>query len=126
MAVLLQAAESAAALDRGLSSSSAHQVLGVTPRPPLAGRSCWLFGPDSWLRLQLHRVLCHPWFEPFILVLILLTSIALALDMPHLDPAGTFTRALEVLDCCFAVLFLVEAALKVGACLTAAIAVQRC
>lgn len=124
VAVLLQAAELAAALDRGLSSSSAHQVLGVTPRTPLAGRSCWLFGPDNRLRLQLHRVLCHPWFEPFILVLILLSSIALALDMPHLDPAGTFKRALEVLDCIFAVLFLVEAALKVGACSTADVAVR--
>lgn len=86
----------------------------MTPRRPLSGRSCWLFGPDNWLRLQLHKVLCHPSFENTILVLIFASSIALALDMPDLDPLGQFKAALEVLDCVFALLFLVEAVLKVS------------
>jgi hypothetical protein len=118
--MLQAAAELAAALDRGLSSSSAHQPPGVAPRCQLSGRSCWLFGPDNWLRRQLHRVLRHPWFEHTVLILIMLSSIALALDMPHLDPAGAFKRALEVLDCVFAVLFLVEAVLKVRVCMCTA------
>jgi hypothetical protein len=61
-------------------------------------------------------VLCHPWFEHAILALIFASSIALALDMPHLDPTGPFKGALEVADCVFAVLFLVEAFLKVSGC----------
>lgn len=57
--------------------------------------------------------MCHPWFEHSILLLIFASSVALALDMPSLPPSGAFKRALEVLDCVFAVLFLLEAACKV-------------
>lgn len=64
--------------------------------------------------MQLHRLLCHPYFENTVLVLIFASSVALALDMPDLDPLGTFKRVLEAFDCVFALLFLLEAAVKVS------------
>jgi len=59
------------------------------------------------------KLLLHPYFEQAILVLIFASSVALALDMPDLDPTGPFKRTLEALDCVFAILFLIEAVIKV-------------
>lgn len=61
----------------------------------------------------MNKLLDSPYFEKVILVLIFASSIALALDMPSLDPTGSFKKALEALDCIFAVLFLIEAIIKV-------------
>lgn len=111
---LLQVVQVRSSMEGAASTSSMRQLPALATGLPLSGRSCWVFGPNNWLRLQLHRVLCHSWFENAILVLIFASSIALALDMPHLDPTGPFKGALEVADCVFAVLFLVEAVLKVS------------
>lgn len=105
-------------LSSGVSGSSLacceqEQPLGLTPRQPLSGRSCFLLGPDNRLRQLLHAVSVHPWFEGSILVLIGLSSVALALDMPSLDPQGTLKKVLEAWDCIFALLFLAEAVIKV-------------
>jgi hypothetical protein len=106
-----------------------HDTPSYDPLPqptgpqPLTGRVCWLLRPNNWLRLRLQQLLCHPWFEHSILMLIFVSSVAQALDMPSLPPSGALKRALEVLDCVFAVLFLLEAACKVrnqccGSCVT--------
>jgi hypothetical protein len=81
--------------------------------PQLQGRSLWLLGPDNALRRLLQALLLHPWFEHAVLLLIALSSVALALDMPGLDPDGPLKRALEVWDCVCAPLFLAEALIKV-------------
>jgi hypothetical protein len=56
------------------------------------------------MRLQMARLIGHPWFENFLLLLIFLSSITLALDTPGLDSASKLKHALEVRvvssDCC--------------------------
>lgn len=46
----------------------------------LKGKSLFIFSPDSWIRLQLCRMLVHPMTEPVILVLIFIQTILLAID----------------------------------------------
>ena len=64
--------------------------------PQLQGISLLLLGPNNWLRLQLARVVGHPWFEHFLLLLIFLSSITLALDTPGLDADSKLKHALGV------------------------------
>jgi len=61
------------------------------------------------------ELILNKWFEGSVMVLIALSSIALALDEPGLDPDGTLKRALKVLDLVFVVAFLLEAMAKVVA-----------
>lgn len=77
------------------------------------GHSLILFGPDSWLRQAAAAVISHRHFESVILTLIVLSSIALALDAPSLDDGSTLKQALNILDWIFVVAFLLEALLKV-------------
>jgi hypothetical protein len=85
-----------------------------TPRPDaLDGYSLCLFGPASRPRAAAARLTAHPRFEAAVLLFILLSSIALALDSPGLDPDGALHAALRAADVAFVVLFASEAALKV-------------
>ncbi len=47
---------------------------------PLKGKTLFIFPPDSWIRLQLCKMLVHPVTEPVILVLIFIQTILLAVD----------------------------------------------
>lgn len=53
---------------------------GPNAQSPLRGKSLFVFSPDSWIRLQLCRMLVHPVTEPVILVLIFIQTILLAVD----------------------------------------------
>eukprot|EP00879_Flechtneria_rotunda_P025426 GHRR01027021.1.p1 GENE.GHRR01027021.1~~GHRR01027021.1.p1 ORF type:complete len:328 (+),score=111.28 GHRR01027021.1:974-1957(+) len=80
---------------------------------PLAGCSCFLLSPENWLRKQLAWLISHRHFDNAVLVLICLSSLALALEMPSQQPDSMFRKALEILDMVFAVLFALEALLKI-------------
>lgn len=73
-----------------------------------------LLGPDNPLRAGLARLVAHPYFENGILLLILASSVALALEKPGLDPQGDLKQALHVLDIVFVCLFALEAAAKIA------------
>jgi hypothetical protein len=77
------------------------------------GYSLFLLGPDSWLRQAAAAVISHRHFESAILALIVLSSVALALDAPSLDDASMLKQALYILDWTFVIAFLVEALLKI-------------
>jgi hypothetical protein len=77
------------------------------------GRSLLLFGPDSWLRQAAAAAISHRHFESAILGLIVLSSLALALDAPSLDVDSTLKGALDILDWIFVMAFLLEALLKI-------------
>ncbi len=52
----------------------------------LQGTSLLCLGPHSWLRRLAARIITSKPFDPAVLVLILASSVALALDMPSLSP----------------------------------------
>jgi hypothetical protein len=66
----------------------------------LEGTSCFLLGPRNPLRLALHRVISHSWFEGVLIVCILISSLTLALDSPNLAPDSKLKRALDVSALC--------------------------
>lgn len=63
-------------------------------RDALHGRSLGIFGPANVVRRALARATRHPRFEQLVILLILASSITLALDKPSLDPEGRFKKAL--------------------------------
>lgn len=75
-----------------------------------------VFGPDNLLRHWLADLVTHRHFDHIILVLILLSSLCLALESPGLDPTGTFKQALDFIDIVFVGLFAAEAVLKILVC----------
>ena len=55
----------------------------------------------------------HPWFDNFILGVIIITTILLAFDSPLLDPNGRKVEVLTKIDYFFTAIFLIEAVLKI-------------
>ena len=65
----------------------------------LQGHSLLMFGPQNKLRRALAALIWHPRFEHFIIVLIVLSSVVLALDSPRLDPNGTYKQVMVCFRC---------------------------
>ena len=78
-------------------------------------RSLFLLAGTNPARLLLVRVTTSPWFESFVLLLILASSVVLALDRPGLEPQSRLAQAIRVCNVIFAYAFLAEAVLKVRA-----------
>ena len=76
------------------------------------GISLWLFPPGNKLRQLMIRTVTHKRFEAFIISLIVISSILLAIDSPHIKDKG-FKDALAGLDTLFVALFTIEAAMKI-------------
>ncbi|GLE00221.1 hypothetical protein PINS_up008948 [Pythium insidiosum] len=80
---------------------------------PPTGRALFLFSELHPIRRIAHYIVCHPWFDSVILVLISISSISLALDNPLANPDGSLPRFLKRMDNAFAVIFLIEMSLKI-------------
>lgn len=81
--------------------------------PPLEGVSLGLLGPESCIRLGCQYVVCHPCFDALITVLIVVSSVCLALDVPRLDPASELKGHLDKLNLWMTGAFVLEMSLKV-------------
>jgi voltage-dependent calcium channel L type alpha-1D len=69
--------------------------------------------PENGLRHFCVRIVTSAYFDPFILVLIILSSILLAIDNPLDDPESDRNQALAIVDLIITILFFLEAALKI-------------
>ena len=58
-------------------------------RVRLYGSALFVLAPDNGLRLRFRAFVEHPWFDRVVLMLIVCSSITLALDTPDLDPDST-------------------------------------
>eukprot|EP01028_Stygiella_incarcerata_P002064 TRINITY_DN1385_c0_g1_i6.p1 TRINITY_DN1385_c0_g1~~TRINITY_DN1385_c0_g1_i6.p1 ORF type:complete len:1121 (-),score=310.44 TRINITY_DN1385_c0_g1_i6:71-3433(-) len=76
-------------------------------------RSLLLFKSGNSFRLWLHRVVHHRFFEPVILLVIVLSSIALAFETPNDSRSSTKYQILHILDIIFVVIFSVEMMMKI-------------
>ena len=61
----------------------------------------------------MHKIIYWPYFDNVILVLIIISSILLALDNPLNDPNGEMSKALQILDIVMTVLFTMECGIKI-------------
>lgn len=76
----------------------------------------YVFGclsPENPLRMCCARIVGHPHFETFIIILILVSTILLIFENPLSDPKGTKAKVLYVFDIIMTALFSIEMVLKV-------------
>ena len=66
----------------------------------IAGVSLGLFPPDSAFRHTCQAIVTNFYFDTFIIVLIIVSSICLAIDVPRLDKASDLGQLLVVLNYC--------------------------
>eukprot|EP00605_Chrysophyceae_sp_TOSAG23-4_P002491 GSChrysophyteH1.ASY1.ANO1.2754.1 assembled CDS len=76
-------------------------------------RTLGIFASDNPVRIFCGQVLGHPYFETFIQLLILLSSISLAIDSPLDDPDGAFRAAMLYFEWITTLLFTLETIVKV-------------
>ena len=81
--------------------------------PQRRGRTLCLLPPNHCLRRGCSKVVYHPWFDNFILALIVVSGLILALDSPLLDPDSNAATILYVADIVVTLLFAVESVMKI-------------
>jgi uncharacterized protein YjbI with pentapeptide repeats len=72
------------------------------------GHALLCFGPRNPLRRTLYRVVQHPLFDSFIIVIVLASSVALTLDSPRLEPDEPLAQLLHTLDYVWMAIFVLE------------------
>lgn len=72
-----------------------------------------LFGIKSKFRQYLHDIVANNFFEYFINIVIIISSIELALENPLNDPNGQMQTVLFYIDLATTIVFSVEAILKI-------------
>ena len=82
-------------------------------RKALVGKSLYIFSVTNTLRRFLHKIRHWAYFDNVILVLIIISSILLALDNPLNDPDGEMSRILRILDIVMTALFTIECLIKI-------------
>jgi len=83
--------------------------------PLNAGKALMFLGPTHPIRYWCARIIDHPVFDKIVLVLIAISSVALALSSPLNNPYSKKQEFLDVLDIILTVLFTIEMCLKIVA-----------
>eukprot|EP01083_Nonionella_stella_P162263 532512_1 len=76
------------------------------------GRAWYLFGTESKIRRLAASIVYHPFFDNGILVLIILSSLIMALQHPGIDPRSVEGMVMDIAQIIIAVLFTLEALLR--------------
>ena len=71
-------------------------------------------------------IITNIYFEGFVLVLVLLSSVLLALDTPSLDDSSRLAQVITICDIIFVACFTLEMCLKVGVCECVCVCVCEC
>ena len=69
------------------------------------------------------RIITNIYFEGCVLVLVLLSSVLLALDTPSLDDSSRLAQVITICDIIFVACFTLEMCLKVGLCVCVCVCV---
>jgi hypothetical protein len=93
----------------------------ISKLPPgsrrLENHSLYLFAPENRFRLWCHGFVTHTYFDMGVVVLIVLSTVLLALQNPHRPFEGTFAKVLDISDLVFTCLFMSESLLKASTAL---------
>lgn len=79
------------------------------------GKALFVLGPDNKVRRVCVAVVHNPGFDRFILLLISVSSLALAMDSPLRNPDSTMAKYLKGVERVMTALFFIEMALKICA-----------
>ena len=79
----------------------------------MTGYSLFMLSPTNAIRIACKIIVGHKYFDPFILVMIVFSTILLTLENPLDDPEGTKQAVLLVFDFVVSFTFVAELALKV-------------
>ena len=79
----------------------------------LVQTSLYIFSKTNRFRVFLHKIRYWKYFDNVILVLIIISSIMLALDNPLNDPNGEMSKTLRILDIIMTALFTIECGIKI-------------
>ena len=85
----------------------------VELRKALRGKSLYLFSVTNPLRVFLHKIRYWAYFDNVILMLIIISSVLLALDNPLNDPDGEMSKTLGILDIVMTAVFTIECGIKI-------------
>ena len=80
---------------------------------PMSGRSLCCLSTENGCRKMFWKISTHKWFENFILLLILISTITLAVETPMDDPKGQKVEILLSIDYFMTGAFTVEAIFKI-------------
>ena len=78
----------------------------------LFGRALYIFGPTNKFRLFCNKLVHAPYFDNFILLLIVISTINLALENPLDDPKARKLEILGYIDYGMTAVFTIEMLLK--------------
>ena len=79
----------------------------------LHGYSLLLFGPKNSFRSFMTSISMHPMFDPFIMVVIMISTIMMIIDNPLNDPNGQTTYVLSIMDLVITCIFCFESVVKI-------------
>ncbi|TMW68744.1 hypothetical protein Poli38472_006212 [Pythium oligandrum] len=77
------------------------------------GRALGVLGPRNWIRKNAWAIVHHPHFDKILLVLVIMSTVSVALDNPLSAPDSAQLNFLAWTDRFLTILFLVEVVLKV-------------
>jgi hypothetical protein len=89
---------------------SAKKVVKVE----LYGWSLFLFYKKCWFRKLMSHIVHHPKFDPFILTMIVVSTILLTLENPLDNPEGEKVKILEKIDLVVTSIFIAECVFKLA------------
>ena len=113
---LSYAAAACSAMGTCTAGAFASVLRGFQVPPDLnSGRALFVLGPRNFVRRTCAAIVANPGFDKCILLLISVSSIALALDNPLRDPDSTMAVALGHVERVMTELFFAEMALKIFA-----------
>ena len=78
----------------------------------LTGKSFYIFGPDNKLRIACATIVLHPYFELFVLLLIVFSCVMLGFDNPTSRENANVRRMLTATDIILTTLFALEAVMQ--------------
>lgn len=89
------------------------EITRIAAKSKLKGRSLYILGPNNKFRLLLLKISSHKYFDPFILFLILFSTLTMTVDNPLNDPKGQLSRVLTYIDIVVTTLFTAEMLIKI-------------
>ena len=85
----------------------------IMPEKGMVGKSLMIFEPDNYLREIANTVVKHKYFDSFILLIIVMSTVTMAVDNPLNDPNSVLAYNLSIVDIVFTTIFTAEALLKI-------------
>jgi hypothetical protein len=79
----------------------------------LHGHALFVLGPKNRFRIMVSQLSLHPFFDPFIMLIIFVSTVMMIIDNPLNDPDGKLSYVLNQMDIVITSIFCFECAVKI-------------